>query len=129
LWEEKKEKILKLDHKNSMFNISLSLGQKIMKSPPRNPPSQGFSKLAKNAPISIKKLVFIFFEFSLKRLFNFQLLDCITSLNNMNVPQSTPIHTLRDFQQYQSRVWWGMLQEVIFILFETMCKKKKGATC
>jgi hypothetical protein len=60
---EKKEKFFRLDHRNSTFNISLSLGQKIMKSPPRNPTYQGFSKLATNAPISIKNLVFFFLNF------------------------------------------------------------------
>lgn len=96
-----------------------------MKSPPRNPTYQGFFKLVENAPISIKNLVFIFVEFSLKRLFNIKLLDCITSLNIMNLPQCTHIHALNDFQRYQSRVWWGLLGEVIFILFEKICKKEE----
>ncbi len=58
--KKKKENVFRLDHKNSTFNISLSLSKKFMKSPPRNPTYQGFSKIVENADFH-RKIIFHFF--------------------------------------------------------------------
>jgi len=127
--KKKKENFFRLDHKNSMFNISLSLGQKIMKSPPRNPTSQGFSKLAKNDLISIRKLVFIFFWVFFEKIVQFSTTRLHYKFKQYECTSKHPYPRIKGFPTISIKSVVGNASGGHFHFIWNNVQKKRDATC
>ncbi len=96
-----------------------------MKSPPRNPTYQGFSKLAENAPISIKKLVFIFLKTFFEKIVQFSTTRLHYKFKHYEFTSMHPYPCIKEFLKISIKSVVGNALGGHFHFIQNNVQKKK----